>query len=232
MESFKIRASGGHFIDGIKGLGKIGETYLKQWLKEKLYARREDIKSKYITKGNVQEEEGFTLMATELNLGMVYKNVEYFEDEYFCGTPDLITTDTVYDNKCSWSLATFPMFETEIPNQDYETQLQIYMHLTGKKKAVLCYTLIDADYFEIQRQAKWLTNPDEIYRMITNLVYTKYFANELFQEFCPTSTRKYFIEIPDNKRIKTFEINYNPEKIEKLITRVKESRNFLNNLIK
>jgi len=231
MESFKIRASAGSKINGIKGLGETGKTYLKQWLKEKLFARREDIKSKYITKGNVQEEEGFTLMATELNLGMVYKNIQFFEDEYFCGTPDLITEDTVYDNKCSWNLSTFPMFEKDVPNSDYEVQLQIYMHLTGKKKAVLCYTLIDGHDEEIERQVKWQTNPKDIWKTINNLVYTKEYAETLFDRFCPTEADREFVPIADNERIKTFEIEYSAEVIEKLITRVKESREFLNNLI-
>ena len=29
----------------------------------------------------------------------------------------------------------FPLFETELPEKDYFYQAQVYMHLTGKKKA-------------------------------------------------------------------------------------------------
>jgi hypothetical protein len=49
MEIFKIRASSAGKISGIKGLGETGKTYCKQWLKEKLYKRRTEIKSKYIS---------------------------------------------------------------------------------------------------------------------------------------------------------------------------------------
>src|ERR1035437_8537832 len=141
-DDFKIRASGGGNIMGIKGLGKTGETYLKKWLKEQLYNRREEIKSKYITKGHQCEEDAFTLLCCELNIGMIYKNIEFFKNDYTCGTPDIITSNTIYDTKNSWSLETFPMFEKDVPNTDYWWQLQIYMYLTNRKKAVLAYALI------------------------------------------------------------------------------------------
>jgi hypothetical protein len=47
------------------------------------------------------------------------------------------------DIKNSWDCWTFPLFENEIPTKDYFYQLQIYMHLTGRKKAKLVYILLD-----------------------------------------------------------------------------------------
>jgi hypothetical protein len=61
MESFKIRASSCSKIMGVKGLGQTGYTYLESWLKEAMFKRRPEIKSKYIDKGNISEEDGFTL---------------------------------------------------------------------------------------------------------------------------------------------------------------------------
>ena len=231
MEQFKIRASGAHAMMGVKAFGKTGETFCKAWLKEKLYNRRTDIKSKYIEKGNTSEEDAFTLLTLQLNLGMVYKNQQFFEDEYMCGTPDLIIDDAVYDNKCSWSLDTFPMFEKEIPNSDYELQLQVYMHLTKCHKAVLAYTLIDTPKEIIEREIKWCTSPDEIYRKVMNMVYTKQYFDELQAEFFSVSELNSFVEIPEDARIKTFDIAYNDEVIEKLQKRVIEARNYINSLI-
>lgn len=231
MEIFKIRASSAGKISGIKGLGETGKTYCKQWLKEKLYKRRTEIKSKYIDKGNRLEEEAFTLMALQLDLGMVYKNDKYFEDDYFCGTPDLIHNGVVYDNKCSWSLDTFPMFESEIPNSDYFNQLQVYMHLTGCTKASLCYTLIDADYDLVSQAVKWLTEPKKIYSTIFNMVYTKEAYKVYYEEFCDGFEGN-FIEIPEADRIKTFEFDYDPQVIEKLKARVVECREYISTLVK
>lgn len=216
---------------GIKGLGQTGYTYLEQCLKEHLYKRRKDIKSKYLTKGNESEEDGFTLMALQLDLGMVYKNTKYFENDFICGTPDLIQNGIVYDNKCSWDLDTFPMFEKEIPNKDYWWQLQCYMELTGCRKAVLAYTLIDASYDLIQQAVKWLTSQEDIYRTIFNMVYTKDNFEKLCEEFCPLAKSDYFMEIPEKDRIKTFAFDYDPEAIAKIKGRVLESRIYLNTLI-
>jgi len=232
MEStFKIRASGAGKIAGIKGLGETGKTYCKEWLKEQLYKRRKDIKSKYIDKGNRNEEDGFTLMALELDLGMVYKNQSYFQSKHFCGTPDLIHNGIVYDNKCSWDLSTFPMFETEIPNKDYWWQLQVYMELTGCRKAILAYTLIDADMDLIQQAVKWEIYPEKIYQTVCNMVYTKERFDEAFNEFCPLATSDYFIEIPAKDRIKTFAFDYDAEAILKLQERVLECREYINSLL-
>jgi hypothetical protein len=231
MEQFKIRASGSGKIAGIKGLGETGKTFCKEWLKQKLYKRRKDIKSKYIDKGNRNEEDGFTLMALELDLGMVYKNLSYFQSEHFCGTPDLIHNGIVYDNKCSWDLSTFPMFETEIPNKDYWWQLQVYMELTGCRKATLAYTLIDADMDLIDQSVKWETDPEKIYQTICNMVYTQERFDEAKTEYCSRAESDFFVEIPAKNRIKTFSFDYDPEAILKLQERVEECREYISSLL-
>ncbi len=216
---------------GVKGLGLTGQSFLEQWVKERLYSRRPDIKSKYLTKGNVSEEEGFTLMATELNLGMVYKNTELFENDYMRGTPDLIVNGVVYDNKCSWSLDTFPMFDKEVPNKDYWWQLQSYMELTGCENAVLAYTLIDADIDEIERQVKWELDPERIYKVINEMVYTRAYFDTLVGRFCPTAKSDYFVEIPDHDRIRTFEIPKDKKAILDIQLRVADCKTYINSLL-
>jgi hypothetical protein len=231
MVEFKIRASGCSKIMGIKGLGLTGQTFLIQSLKEMMFKRRSEIKSKYITKGNLSEEDGFTLMALELDLGMVFKNVSFFENDFICGTPDLIIGDTVYDNKCSWSLDTFPLFESEIPNKDYWWQLQCYMELTGCRKAVLAYTLIDAPLELVEQAIKWETNQDATYRKVNEMVYTKKYFDELKERFFSLSTLDFFVEIPANKRIKKFAFDYDQKAIELVKERVLESRKYINSLL-
>lgn len=130
------------FLD-IPHLSDTTKSYVYDWLKESIYGIKKDIKSKYLTKGLVLENEAIDKAIEWLDLPFVLKNESFFEDDYFTGTPDLISEDTIYDIKCSWDCFTFPLFEKEIPTKDYFYQLQVYMHLTGRKKATLVYVLLN-----------------------------------------------------------------------------------------
>ena len=146
--NFKIRASAsGKIMTNARSkselISETTKTYVKEWLIEKIYGIRKEIKSKYLTKGLKLEDTAIDKAIEWLDLPFTLKNEKFFEDDFFCGTPDLIVNDVVYDIKCSWDAFTFPLFETEIPNKDYFYQLQVYMHLTGCKKAVLTYVLLN-----------------------------------------------------------------------------------------
>jgi hypothetical protein len=145
---FKIRASaGGKLMTEPRAksetLSETTKSYLKEWAISQMFGVKNEIKSKYTERGIQDEYKAIDLMMQILDLPFTIKNEQFFEDDFFCGTPDLIVGDTVYDAKCVWSCFTFPIFDKEIPNKDYFFQLQIYMHLTGCKKAVLSYVLLD-----------------------------------------------------------------------------------------
>jgi hypothetical protein len=146
--NFKIRASAsGKLMNAPRSksetLSETTKTYVKEYLTESIYGVRKEIKSKYLTKGLKLEDTAIDKAIEWLDLPFAIKNEKFFEDEFFCGTPDLIVDSVVYDIKCSWDCFTFPLFENEIPNKDYFYQLQVYMHLTGCKKAVLTYVLLN-----------------------------------------------------------------------------------------
>ena len=212
-------------------LPETAKTYCKKWLKEYLYKRRKDIKSKYIDKGNLCEEDGFTLMCLELNLGMVYKNTEFLSNDYMCGTDDLFVNGVVYDNKSSWHLDTFPMFETEIPDERYEWQINGYEELRKVNDGVLAYTLIDAPLELIEREIKWLTDPNDIYKKVSEMVYTKDNFELLKANLFPIATLDMFVEIPQSKRIKSFKITKDPAKIETIKQRVPMCRAYIRTLL-
>jgi len=113
MRQFKIRASAaGTLMANAKGSDKMGETaktYVKTWYLEQLYNRRKEFTSKQTTRGNLSEQEGIDLVANELGYFVLDKNTAFFEDDYFTGTPDVITSDTVIDIKSSWDCFTFPL---------------------------------------------------------------------------------------------------------------------------
>lgn len=190
-----MRASASGKIMGARGLGKTGKTYLQEWLKEQIFNTKKSFGNKYTEKGNAVEEDSIDFISYHKDYFGIYKNEQYFEDEYFCGTPDVITKEYLIDVKNSWDCFTFPLFETEIPNKDYFYQAQIYMHLTGVHKYKLIYTLLDT--------------PEE-------LLYK--------QE--PTNYK----DIDHKYRIKEFNIDYNESVINKIIERVEESREYINEL--
>lgn len=207
------------------------KTYCKKWLNEYLFHRRKGIKSKYIDKGNTEEEAGFTIMAVELGLGMVYKNTQYHSNEYATGTDDLFVKQVVYDNKCSYELDTFPMWETEIPDEKYVWQINTYEALRGVEDGVLAYTLIDCPFDLLEREVKWLSSPNDIYKRICELVYTENYFKECVEKLCPLATFDYFVEIPQADRIRAFEVKYDPTKTECAKQRVTMCRAFIKELL-
>lgn len=161
MRKFQIRASAGQKIltnprSKNEILSKTTLTYVDEWLKEQIYGVRKDFTSKYTDKGNMLEDEAIDKTIEWLDLPFVLKNEMQLSSEHFTGTPDLILEDEVIDIKNSWDCFTFPLFETEIPTKDYETQIQIYMHLTGKKKGRVVYLLLNTP----EELSKWETPHD------------------------------------------------------------------------
>jgi len=148
MEQFKIRASAaGILMTNPRAknelLAKTVKTFLHDWIKEGIYGQRKEINSKYISKGLEYEDMAIDKAIEWLDLPFALKNKQRFSDDYFTGEPDLILSDTVIDIKNSWDCWTFPLFENEIPTDDYFFQVQVYMHLTVKKKASVVYVLLN-----------------------------------------------------------------------------------------
>ena len=146
MKEFKLRASAaGKLVPNGNGslISVGGKTHLKEWIISQLYGVEKKIKSKYLDKGIEMEDQAIDFAVKMLDIQFALKNESRFEDDYFTGEPDMILDDRIIDIKNSWDCFTFPLFENKIPNSDYFYQLQVYMHLTGKRKATLVYVLLD-----------------------------------------------------------------------------------------
>jgi hypothetical protein len=190
---FKIRASaGGKLMTEPRAksetLSETTKSYLKEWAICQMFNVQNEIKSKYTERGIQDEDKAIDLMMTVLDLPFTIKNEQYFENDYFCGTPDLIIGDTVYDAKCVWSCFTFPIFEKELQNKDYFYQLQIYMHLTGCKKAILSYVLLDNEaiphIYEVEPKQRIKTfefdyNPEVIEKLKEKVILSREFLKQL-----------------------------------------------------
>jgi len=143
---FKIRASSAGNIIGAKPpkLLKGHKTIAENWVKERIYGVKKTFTSKYTEKGVLVEDEAIEYVIANADLPLLAeKNDKRFEDTYFTGTPDIILPDEIIDIKSPWDCFTFPLFEKDLPEKKYADQAQVYMHLTGKKKARVIYCLMN-----------------------------------------------------------------------------------------
>jgi hypothetical protein len=143
MKLFKARPSSlGKLMSKSKKPGELSQTcitYLKEW-----YAGdKEELTSKYLTKGILLEDEAIKFASKVLYGGIkAYKNEDIYSNEWLVGTPDVILENSIIDTKCAWNRKTLLDSALEL-NTDYEWQLRGYMMLCNKEFATLFYYLGD-----------------------------------------------------------------------------------------
>jgi len=209
--------------DGAKS--RVKEVFLKD-----LYGLENDIWSKEMDKGNECEDESIKLFAKVSGNFGVKKNLETFENDLFIGTPDIITDTEIIDIKTSYNGLTFPWFDEEIPTPGYEIQLQVYMYLTGRRKAFLAYCLTDANEDAIQDEIRRETWRQKV------IDVSQEKAEEIDKK---VRLQMEYNRIPDILRVKVWAIEYDRKIIDKLIERVElcrvyyaELENQINNKLK
>lgn len=216
MKQFKCRAScGGKLLTNDrsgKAMGETAKSYLKEWVISELTGKEKDIKSKYLSRGKSMESTAIE-RASKYYGCELEKNEIQLENEYFTGTYDAVTLDRVIDTKVPFDAFTFPFFVTE-PDKDYYAQLQIYMNLTGLKKASLCYCLENGTDEQMQRLS-W-----DIARDLGK-------DEPDIEEWDMAEQELSYDNLPDNLRIKVFEFEYDEAFIEKLEKRVFEAREYI-----
>ena len=229
MKQFKIRASATGQIMGnprlkadkeAGNLSATAKTYCEKWLKEQIYDRKIEFSTKFTEKGLINEDESIDFAAQWLDLGFVLKNEESFENDFMTGTPDMLPpsdTNLVIDIKNSWDFSTFPLFADDIPTKDYYYQLQVYMHLTGRKKAMLVYTLTDTPLVLIEREARYYASK------------WGYEADDIIDEYIDRMT---YGSIPSALKIKSFNFEYDSDVIKKIEAKVLKCREYINELYK
>lgn len=223
MKQFKIRCSQiGKIMTKPKNkedlISKTTQLFIEIWIKEQVYNRTKEFSSKYTEKGKECENSAIEFASRILDIGMIFKNQKEFSDEFISGSPDIILNDTIIDIKNSWDCFTFPLLDTECPNDDYYWQLQGYMALTGKQKARLVYVLSDTPQTLID---------DEIRRQGWKMGFI-----EIPIEFEIEITNKMtYQDIPESLKIKVFDIERNDEDIKKIYEQVQKCREYINQIV-
>lgn len=200
-------------------LSETTKSYLLEcWVKSK-YGREKDISNKYMEKGLFCEEDSLDLVSKVVYNRPVFKNKARYENEFITGTPDLITEDHVLDIKTSWDIFTF--FNSDV-SKAYYWQLQGYMALTGKRRAVLCYCLVNAPEHLIEDEKRRLAWKMGLIDPESNAKYL-----EKSKQLEKNMT---FTDIPESDRVIRFNIEYNEEDVQRLYSRVEQCREYMNDL--
>lgn len=199
-------------------LPKGAKTYCQKWIKKQAFGADEFWKSKVIDKGLAVEETAIKLIGQVYGID-VFKNEEFFINDWCHGEPDMLTFDTVRDNKSSWDLLTYPMFEEDIPKKEYWWQLQGYMWLTGLKKASLDYTLIDTPMPLVLLDLKKL--------YFQSGGCAEDWTPERYESMYPHYR---FDNVPLEMRVKSFEFTFEEWVPEQIIYRVELCREYISKL--
>jgi len=216
MKQFKCRASQiGKLLTNDrsgKAMGETAKSYCKEWLVSEFTGKQKEITSKYLSRGN--EMENFAIQrVSKYYCCELVKNEIKLENEYFTGTYDTKNFERVIDTKVPFDAFTFPFFVSE-PDKDYYEQLQIYMDLTGLRKASLCFCLENGSQEQIEKLS-WklakeldkeepdMTEWDEAERLLS------------------------YDHLPEHLRIKVYEFEYDETFIEQAKQRVIEARKYI-----
>lgn len=199
-----------------KELPKGAKTYVKQWVKEVVYNRRLEIKSKYLTKGISCEDAAISLLESAQSFDeLLMNNKEQFSDDWMTGEPDIITGGEIIDIKNAYTFSSFDLFEDDLKNEDYALQVLGYMSLTGKRKGRVVYTLLTAPDHIIESEAK-------------SLMYKEGFDKEA--AYNRAFELLNYDDIDPRLRLLEWEVEWDGELVEKIRERVEACREYANAL--
>lgn len=204
--------------DAPKTLPKTCVSYLEQWVKEKVFNYRTELKSDYLDKGNMCEDEAIAMTIKEFGLPYNEKNEFFFENDYMTGTPDIIYQDEIIDTKCSFTPDTFPVFvdkPLKEHNINYWWQGQSYMELCSVNNYSVAYCLVNTPKEIVDKL---------LYRGTQGLNFEA--SDRKHKEIV---ARHNFDNVPSSMRVKRFPFVRDPESAKAIEIRVKMCRKYINN---
>lgn len=173
-----------------------------------------------IAKGYFLEREGLQLLSS-IDRVEYLKCKEIVFDDYFYGTCDILcpSGNKIIDIKTSWNATTFMQSrKNQLPAKAW-WQMQGYLHLYKIQKGEVCYVLINTPQHLIdQEQAN-------LFRRYT---YGEITRDKYDTEYEKLQSLYNYDKIPKTKRVIRFEIDYEPDYIDKAKRKVDLSRVWLN----
>lgn len=200
--------------------GKLSMTCQKELLKLyslHRYKRKKEIVTAKMDKGVQGEPESITLFS-RVEKKFFVKNEEQLENEWFCGKPDLILSEEVWDIKTRWELDSFMPKLIEDIDKSEEHQLQVYFSLTGAQSGGIVNTLIDCPINILM---------DEKRRLLYSMNVVSEESPEYLQAAEELERLLTFPDIDYRERIIKQSIKRDDELIEKMKAKVPIFRNWL-----
>ena len=145
-------------------LSKGALSYLETMHREVRWNRRKPLESKFLDKGNFNEDSAITMIALAKG-EWLENNKDRVNSEFFTGEVDMIEG---YDAKCSWWLDSFPKKDDPLP-AIYEFQNRVYMHLHNAPQWSTIYCLLDIPK-----------------HMMVDMIYREGFKTEFVEEGVPS----------------------------------------------
>ena len=201
-----------------KELSETAKSHIREiWLMNN-YGYKDVVITSELIKGLYCEQQAIELL-TEYDSEYREKNKLRFENDYIQGEFDIELSDCIEDTKCSWSLKTFFNIEE---NSDYKWQGFGYMFLRNKNKFKLRYCGIDTPEQLLNKEINYQLS--KLKMQITDELFNQ---DEIANQIRRNHT---FSHLPIEKRIKTFEYNYDESEIERMKAKIIKTREYYNTL--
>jgi hypothetical protein len=201
-------------------LSKTAQKHLVEVYIAEKYGRKRDIQTKQMKKGIEAEQESIDLLSMYLKLPFS-KNEERFKNDYITGLPDIINGDTIIDIKSSYDLWTFLGNIPDKLDNLYYWQMQSYMWLTGTRKAIIAYCLVNTPKSIIQQEKYYLLKKMDV----ATEENPEYIKEAMKIEFNMT-----FDDILMDERVLMFNVDRNEDDILRIENKVIKARTFLQEL--
>lgn len=188
----------------------------------------EFVSSKSTTIGNEYEQASIDLLNQIYKQGLT-KNEKFFSNDYFCGTPDIVGTQSIIDVKTKTKFTLFDKASQKTAD-DYFWQLWTYKKLTNLDKVFIAFVLpsqSDEDILLEQNQKIKGIKDLDLIKKIKEQVY-----NNMNFDRLPIKSRIKLFEITTLKLKDSKELNLNQIDEGLVCEYLEQCRAYLNGITK
>ena len=221
-------------------LSKTAQTYLDEFIFSHKYGREKIFSNKYTDKGIEIEDLGIHLL-NQVHKKFYKKNTVRYSNSDITGEPDIVDKDIIIDIKTCYDWTTF-IAKNDIP-KEYYWQLCGYCLLTGKTKGAIAYVLNNTPFHLVENEfvsafyknGRQDLSDDEKARIALNHTFSDKWVKdfevvdgywEMIKNQFPETDLE-FIEIPQEKRLRYYEVEFTDKDFEKLESQIQKAITYI-----